>query len=246
VTAPTDRPTPDPLLDAGEYVLGTLEPAQREAFEAALARDPALQAEVYRWQDRLLPLAARAGAAEPAAGTWEAIQRRLSMPTVGEPTVVAPAGEAAANAALRRRLRGWQAFSGVAAAACLVLATLLLQRGLAPPPTERYLTLLQAPDRSTGWLVEVTAGQRLRLMPLGPPDAVPQGKALQFWTKLDGAAGPTSLGLVQPGQLIELPLDRLPGVAERQLFELTLEPATGSPIGRPTGPILYVGRSMRL
>jgi len=111
---------------------------------------------------------------------------------------------------------------------------------------ERYVTLLQAPDKSNGWLVEVVAGQRLRLVPLTPAQALPPGKSMQFWTKLEGASGPTSLGLVQPGQAVEVSLARLPGVGERQLFELTLEPEAGSPLNRPTGPILYVGRSVRL
>ena len=31
-----------------------------------------------------------------------------------------------------------------------------------------------------------------------------------------------------------------------QLFELTLEPAAGSPLDRPTGPILYIGRAVRM
>jgi anti-sigma-K factor RskA len=31
-----------------------------------------------------------------------------------------------------------------------------------------------------------------------------------------------------------------------QLFEITLEPKNGSPIGRPTGPILYIGRAVRM
>ena len=82
--------------------------------------------------------------------------------------------------------------------------------------------------------------------PVFLPRLLPPGKALQFWTKLDGAAGPTSLGLVKPGQALEVPLASLPGLAERQLFELTLEPEAGSPESRPTGPILYVGRSVRL
>jgi anti-sigma-K factor RskA len=33
----------------------------------------------------------------------------------------------------------------------------------------------------------------------------------------------------------------LPGPGPDQLFEITLEPRTGSPTGRPTGPILYKG-----
>ncbi len=233
---------------AAEYVMGTLDPDECADFEALLSHDRALQAEVYAWQDKLLSLALRVAPAEPPATHWAGIEARLALPTATATVTALDRDGAAANDPLARRLRRWQAISGFALAACLVLGTMLLVRGLAPAggAPERYLTLLQAPDKSTGWVVEVTAGQRLRLVPMGPAGVVPPGKALQFWTKLDGAAGPTSLGLVRPGEVTELPLDRLPGVAAQQLFELTLEPETGSPIGRPTGPILFVGRSVRI
>ena len=42
-------------------------------------------------------------------------------------------------------------------------------------------------------------------------------------------------------------LDKLParpGAAD--LFEITLEPEGGSPYDRPSGPILYIGRTIRL
>jgi anti-sigma-K factor RskA len=250
----------DRSVAAGEFVMGTLEAADRAAFEAALARDSGLQAEVYAWQDRLLGLTRRVAPIEPDASAWSRIEARLAhvpvaastasaAPAVPSLPVAAPAParvgrpEPAANDA---RVRFWRAVSGLAVAACLVLGTLLVLRAPAPDRAERYLTLLQAPDKSTGWVVEVTAGQRLRLVPLAPAGVLPPGKALQFWTKIDGAAGPTSLGLVRPGEVTEVPLDRLPGLVERQLFELTLEPETGSPIGRPTGPILFVGRSVRI
>jgi anti-sigma-K factor RskA len=69
---------------------------------------------------------------------------------------------------------------------------------------------------------------------------------LQFWTKLDGAAGPTSLGLVRAGEPLQVDLSKLPGVAGNQLFEITLEPPSGSPLNRPTGPVLFIGRSVKI
>jgi len=111
----------------------------------------------------------------------------------------------------------------------------------------RYIAVLQSPEnQSTGWVVEVQAGRELRLLPIGDRGAVPPGRSWQFWTKLDGAAGPTSLGLVRAGQTVQMPVSRLPGVGAQQLFEITLEPENGSPIDRPTGPILYLGRTMAL
>ena len=42
---------------------------------------------------------------------------------------------------------------------------------------------------------------------------------------------------------LELPLKDLPPPGPDQLFEITLEPAGGSPTGRPTGPILFKGNT---
>ena len=109
------------------------------------------------------------------------------------------------------------------------------------------LTVFQAPEGNpTGWVVEVTHGDRVRLIPVGPMSPVPAGKALQFWTKAEGAAGPTSLGLVAAGRTTELPAALLPAVGEKQLFELTLEPEGGSTLNRPTGPVLCLGRTLTL
>lgn len=232
---------------AGEYVLGTLVGDELAQFEAALAQDSGLRAEIYAWQDRLLGLARLAPPADPDAAVWQRIEQAIGA----RPAAAAPALRArgpASNDSLWQRVGVLQAFGAVAMAVLVVLAALLVFR---PPAAEsaRYLALLQAPaDKSTGWVVEVIAGDRVRLVPVAAAagTAVPEGKALQFWTKPQGAAGPTSLGLVPAGRITELPVARLPAVGERQLFELTLEPATGSPIGRPTGPILYVGSTVRL
>jgi anti-sigma-K factor RskA len=242
--------------DAAEFVLGTLDAQARADLEARLASDAELRAEIYAWQDRLLPLARRVAPFEPAPGTWLAIEARIAAQSAR--AEVAPPSSTwhgeAANDALWRRLRRWQWTGGLAMAASFALsvvtAALVLRTPEATPAVassaERYLAVLQAPDdKSTGWVVEVAA-DKVRLVPVGPTAAVPSGRALQFWTKPEGAAGPTSLGLVRASAVTELPISRLPAVAPQTLFELTLEPETGSPIGRPTGPILYVGRSVRL
>ena len=54
-----------------------------------------------------------------------------------------------------------------------------------------------------------------------------------------------SLGLIEPGRTINIPLYHLPPLEPDQLFEITLEPYGGSPIGRPTGPVLYIGRAVK-
>lgn len=227
---------------AGEYVLGTLSAEDHAAVAAALPQDAALRAAVYAWQDRLLALSAQAPAAEPAPSLWTRVSLALDSRTPLPPRKVAEA-----RTPWWQGLRFWQGFSAVGVAASLLLALRLF----APLPTAdgaRYVALLESPDerRVAGWVVELQAGGALRLVPVGDTPPVPPGRALQFWTKAQGAAGPTSLGLVRAGQTVEMPVSRLPAVGAQQLFEITLEPEAGSPIDRPTGPILFVGRTVAL
>lgn len=234
------------VATTGEYVLGTLSDDDQRAFREALAQDPALQAEVYGWQDQLLSLSAQATPVAPRAQLWQRIDTTLSAMAAALPR---PA-RVESNTPWWQRLGLWQGVSGLALAVCLVMAVLLVDRGGVVPGQAvgaRYLAVLQSPkDQSTGWVVEVQAGGTVRLLPMGNTGEVPAGRALQFWTKPQGAAGPTSLGLVKAGHPLELPVSRLPGVGAQQLFEITLEPEKGSPINRPTGPILYVGRTIAL
>jgi anti-sigma-K factor RskA len=228
---------------AGEYVLGTLSAEDHAAVQAALAHDADLRAEVYVWQDRLLGLSARAAPADPSPQAWDRIEHALGAPAAvsAKPS---RAQRAPRPAPWWQALRLWQGISAVAVAASLFLAVLVLGNDSASP---RYIAVLQSPEnQSTGWVVELQARGNLRLIPVGERGAVPAGRSWQFWTKLEGAASPTSLGLVRPGQTLEMPVSRLPGVGEQQLFEITLEPENGSPLGRPTGPILYVGRTLAL
>jgi anti-sigma-K factor RskA len=114
------------------------------------------------------------------------------------------------------------------------------------PPAPSYLVVLVAPqDKAPGWVIQTSDSREIQLIPLGMAE-VPQDKALQFWTKADDWKGPVSLGLVKPGQVLKVPLDSLPTLQPNQLFELTLETSTGSPTGKPTGPIQFIGRAVKV
>jgi anti-sigma-K factor RskA len=244
---------------AGEYVLGTLAADDQAAFETALAQDPGLRALVYAWQDRLLSLSAEAAPVEPGPQLWPRIDSALGAPAAAA-GVIPAAGRAVTPPSPRQRSGGaprlpwwqrvrlWQGVSALAVAASLFMAVLLVERSaLREPAGARYLAVLQSPDKqATGWVVEVQTGRSVRLVPVAEGARVPAGRSLQFWTKPQGAAGPTSLGLVRAGQTLELPVSRLPAVGPQQLFEITLEPEGGSPIDRPTGPILFVGSTVAI
>lgn len=227
----------DPLeraATAAEYVIGTLSVAEHDEVEHALARDTGLQQEVYFWQDRLLAMTRMLAPLEPSPAVWSRIEHSLSRARADRAAPAQPWWEG---------LAFWRFGAAFASVLAVVLA-LQLRPVDAPAPATRYLAVLQSPDKQdAGWIVEATAGGKLRLIPLGTTAVAPQ-KALQFWTKAQGASAPTSLGLVPPDRVTEIDVASLPALEREQLFELTLEPETGSPIGRPTGPILYVGRTV--
>ena len=220
---------------AAEYVVGTLSAAEHDEVVQALPRDAGLQQDVYFWQDKLLAMTRMLAPVEPSPALWSRIEHSLSLAKTGR--------SAAPAQPWWEGLTFWR-FGAAFASVLAVELALQLRPVDAPAPATRYLAVLQSPDKQdAGWIVEAFVGGKLRLIPLGTTTVAPQ-KALQFWTKAQGASGPTSLGLVPPDRVTEIDVASLPTLEREQLFELTLEPETGSPIGRPTGPILYVGRTV--
>ncbi|CAM3831937.1 anti-sigma factor domain-containing protein [Bordetella tumulicola] len=235
-----DNPPDDLDALAGEYVLGTLPAEQRRQVQANLPHDAALRTAVLYWEERLLPLADLAAPVQPSSGLWLRIQGSLADPA---PTVSSRRGTRP-WAALWANLPFWRGLSAAGVVAAALLAALLLFQPAGMPP--QYVVVLVAPQsQAPGWVIQAQANDAVQLVPLGRTQ-VPPGRALEFWTKADDWPGPVSLGLVQPGQTIRIPLDKLPPLVPDQLFELTLEPETGSPIGRPTGPIQFIGRAVKV
>ena len=234
------KESPDDLqVLAGEYVLGTLSAASRAGLEARMKNDAALRTAVEMWDEKLAPLSELVEPVEPSAALWSRIESSVAA-TPAARAFVKP------SASWWNSLNLWRglAASGFATAAFMgvVVITKITQ-----PPAPGYMVVLVGPqDKSPGWVVQAgTNSQQARLIPLGKM-AVPGDKSLQFWTKGDDWKGPVSLGLVKPGQSLEIPLDKLPPLQPNQLFEITLEPYNGSPINRPTGPILFIGRAVKI
>lgn len=220
---------------ASEYVLGTLSAPEREAVQQRLRNEPELQAAVDAWERRLLDLTDLAGTHPPSPHLWPRIERSIERLTRKAPEPARPSWW--------NLLPLWRSLSAAGLAATLILGTLLVTQ-TAPKPS--YLVVLVGPqDKAPGWVIQANNAREIQLIPLGVVE-VPADKALEFWTKADGWQGPVSLGLVKPGQALKVPLDKLPPLQPNQLFELTLEGANGSPIGKPTGPIQAIGRAVKV
>ena len=236
---------------AGDYVLGTLSAASRRDVELRLPDDAALRIAVQRWQEQLLPLTALAEPVEPSRQLWQRIESSLYGVDEAAPEMVNSAGvrrvnQVSVGPSWWSNLQLWRGLAGTGFATAAVLAAVLVTRMGAAPPAPQYMVVLVAPqDKSPGWVAQASSAKQLSLTPLGLAE-VPAEKSLQFWTKGDNWSGPVSLGLVKPGQTLQVPLDKLPPLQANQLFELTLEPVNGSPVNRPTGPIQFIGRAVKV
>lgn len=272
-TTPSDILNPADALDqlAGEYVLGTLNAEQRREVQTRQALEPALREAVQRWEARLLPLTQLAPPEIPPAQLWARIEASLdakaqaqASPYIATYAAIeaetAPTSPAAsrpvhpARSAPRKptladwwsNLQLWRGLAGTGFAAAAIMAALLVNQLGAPLAPPRFMVVLVGPqDKAPGWVVQASSSSQVNLIPLAVTE-VPADKALQLWTKADDWSGPVSLGLVKPGQSLQIALDKLPPLQPNQLFELTLEPPNGSPLSKPTGPIQFIGRAVKV
>ena len=214
---------------AAEFALGTLDARTAAAVAQAMPDDPALAAAVLAWEGRLAPLAGLAPPEAPPAGLWDRIERAITR------------DRAQPRSTWRRRVPALWAAGATALAAGL--GAFIVGGGADRPP---MMTVLLSDRAESAWTAEVGRDGAIHLAAI-PPVAgagrpVPEDRVLQLWALPPGAAGPTSLGLLARGQrsvtVPAPPVRPVPGM----LIEISQEPPGGSPLGRPSGPVLFIGR----
>jgi anti-sigma-K factor RskA len=210
----------------GEYVLGLLDEAEAAEVRELIEHDSEAAQMALQWQQHFLELSDQLPPQTPSAHLWQRLQDSLGLtPAVSRMN---------AWLAWWQSLTTWRLTS--AALALALIAVLMPDLWRTDIPHNSYTVVLQAPGEAAkpGWVVHVD----------GTDDQIPADRSVQFWTLIDPAIGPRSLGLVEPGKALQLSAEQIGAVQPGQLFELTLEPAGGSPKDRPTGKVLYIGRAV--
>ena len=224
----TDRPDIDAL--AGEYVLGTLDAAERTAVAARRQREPGLDAAITAWERRLAPLADATAGAIPPPDLFAKINARIDSV------------KTAANVVTLERSRNrWRAFGVAAAAAtvCLgVFNALFTRLPGTPVAPQNYVAVFQKDPVSPAFVLAVDLTTHTVSIRRVAAD-VPAGKSYELWIAADQLGpGMHSLGLVDAGTKgLRQIVDKLePAAVQNATFGVSLEPAGGSPTGQPTGP----------
>ncbi|VXD01806.1 Anti-sigma factor [Pseudomonas sp. 8Z] len=219
----------------GEYLLGLLDEPEAAEVRRLIEEDQDAARMALDWERHFLDLSDRLPAQTPSPATWARIRQSLGLDDAPSAKVLSGWW----NSLLTWRL------STAALALALLVAVLLPLLRTPQITTERYTVVLQQPGEAAkpGWVIQISSDGALLLDPL-IADQIPEGRTLQFWTLINPADGPRSLGLVEAGQPLRLPAEQIGAVQAGQLFELTLEPAGGSPYNRPSGPVQYIGRAV--
>ena len=155
---------PDRDLLAAEFVLGSLEGAERGEAERLLAADPAFARSVAAWQRPLTPLAAHIAPAAPPAGLWRSIEASIEPPATA---TIRP---------FRRRVRFWQATTAGALAIAASLAAFLLLR---QPEQVRVALLTPLSGGPPALMATTNRGGELVVRP-AISISVPTNKDLQY------------------------------------------------------------------
>ena len=237
------RPDRAARLDAlaAQYALGKLSPRARRRLGRIGERDATVAAALKAWEWRLAALAEGVPGITPSPRVWDGIRTRLglarSTPVSSAPTRPAPWW---ATLALWRGL----AFAGFALAFALGV-TMLAPR--TERPQEMIVAVLAGADAKPVLVASADRSGRYLTIKALAPVSVAADRVLELWALPEGKA-PLSLGLIPASGSARVALGAPAGIALQSVpaLAVSLEPAGGSPTGKPTGPVLYSGGVQQL
>jgi len=231
---------------AAEYVLGTMRGQARRRFEHWLKSDPALRREMGRWEARLDPLCNTLPEVQPGAAVWKQIEAQINPSR--DPASAGTTSWLGSLAFWR-----WTSFAS-AGLASVLLAFIVVNTGRSDPTAldEAMVVVMEDsetrnPSMSVAWATEGRGKPKLRIRVIGHAEMAP-GTAWELWALPNGNEPPRSLGLINTHetQWVEVPEELRHQLNKAAGMAMSLEPAGGSPTGRPSGPVLASGKCLRI
>lgn len=257
------------IVHAWEHRLGVLNqmvgsieprPIVWENIKAAIGHSTESQAPL------LLPEAAPPPPAEPVAEpvVAEAPAAVEAPPAAAPPTAVDNSNIIQLTGRVRRLRSVASIATALAAALIAMLAVQVYQPDLlpealrpkpriqtvevktpapSPVPSAQYVALLQRDGGSPAFILTVDAATKNFTVRKVGADAEP-GKSFELWLISDKLPQPRSLGVIGGSDFTARPVlaDYDTGTIDAATYAVTVEPAGGSPTGRPTSAPVYVGK----
>lgn len=236
------QPTNDTSL-AFEYVLGTLDEKEREAFKAQMARDHRIADEVQFWEANLAPQQDNLTELAPDPQTYTAIQQRIQKNAERR-------FPREARSSWVEFFLSWRAATASMFAIALVLATLLVQSNRANETpgalTADYVAVLLDQGESPVLTALTTAEGKSLFLKWESQQPVTDF-SLQLWSKSrrDGEIRPLMVFNSYDNKAIQLDEATLRLIKDSSHLILTREEVGGSPIDEPSDLIIAKGVCIR-
>ncbi|MCH9806197.1 MAG: anti-sigma factor [Alphaproteobacteria bacterium] len=224
---------------AAEYVLGTLNGAERDSVAARAQSDEVLARAIADWEGRLSQLAtALYPEVEPErADLLSRVNERIDKLDANR----------SGNAQIVRLQRSAMRWRAGAIAMTAMAASLAIVLGLREVmwrqvPTT-YVAVLQQDDMSPAFLLSIdTSTRNVIVRPVSAP--AERGKNFELWLVHSSLKTPRSLGLLSdkvPMQT-EIYSDLDKATFMDATYAVSVEPEGGSKTGAPTGPVIFAGK----
>jgi anti-sigma-K factor RskA len=228
-------------LRYAEYVLGVLDAEARAHVAREIAASDEAAASVELWHRRLAPLAVRLPEMVPSADVWARIQHALRWQATRE---------ASPSAGPWSSLRLWRwlgAGASAIAAACMVMLWVRLPRLPPPaPPGVLMVASIRQDDGIADWTATVDLDRRQIIVVPATSTPIALDRSTQLWL-IPAGQPPTSMGVFKSNLVTVLPLSAtlLAQLGPTATLAVSVEPAGGSPVNRPTGPVIAKGALSR-
>jgi anti-sigma-K factor RskA len=221
-----------PNTRAAEYVLGTLDPAERAEAQALISSDPAFAALVRDWEGRLGELHALADSVDPPAAVWDAIKAKLPetaqpapfrLPEIPPPPPPPPSLPPNVIELSNRMVR-WRTVAAATGTMAAVFALFIITSTVAPtvlpdslrpkpgvivqvaegvaPPPPRFVAVLQRDSTSPAFILTVDIADRSLTVRRVAAEREP-GKSYELWLVSNKFPAPRSLGVVGGGEFTQ-------------------------------------------
>lgn len=170
-----------------------------------------------------------------------------------EPTAQPHSGSSGVHSPLaqerqRRSRRIWLGGASAVIVAALLTLAFMPRQPAEPPvvivevaPSKGAILLAPGQSSTPGWVVTIDLENNATLTPQVHTEMSAEA-SVQLWTYSKSLPQPRSLGLIDPNRPVAIPAELMGEISDDQFFEMTLEPAGGSPSSEPSGPILFIGR----
>ncbi len=222
---------------AGEYVLGTLSAAERRAVAERREREAELDVAIRAWEARLAPMIDTLSPVAPPPNLYSKVRAQIGL---SSHVVSLKAREQS----LVRSARRWRNMAaGMTALAASLAGVLSWRVSLERDVPTQYTAVLQSGSDKPAFLLTVdTETHKLVVSAINAPKQ--EAKTYEVWLVSDKMPAPKSLGVMDEGDMHVMPMkdgDET-SMFMNATYAVSLEPAGGSPTGKPSGPVLYTGK----